>query len=763
MKTTSSTYNWITMKKNICLSIALLLLAQTWLSAQVAINTDATTPNASAMLDIKSNSRGLLVPRLTTAQRTAIASPADGLWAYDTDTKSFWFFKGGIGWQEMSNGGGGLTLPFTGTAASNGPLFTITNTSTGGAILARAGTGGNGVWTSTGYLGGSGVLADNTVGGEAVTGRTTSTITTPAGAVVGRNDGPGYGVYGFVATDASGAGIGVLGRAGINNGKGAAGHFENINGSSNSTALESVTNGIGSGLTVINTNPSNVANIVHVATTGPGVIADHSVGNAGNFFMNNTNGVGAGVRGEVNSIFGNNGTAGVYGVASGSGGYGGYFEHSSTTGFGNALAVINAGLGTTAQFNVNNGANNQPVLNVATSGTGSAAVFSNPNSATTANVVNVTGIGPGVIADHSTGNAGNFFMNNTSGVGAGVRGEVNSIFGNNGTAGVYGVASGSGGYGGYFEHSSTTGFGRAMQVVNAGLGVGAAFSNSNAANTQAVVRIDNTTTAIANALEVVSSGPGSIGNHSTGNAANFFANNTSGVGAGVRGEVNSIFGNNGTAGVYGIASGTGGYGGYFEHSSSTGFGIALFVINAGQGNAMVVNQNGTSGDPAVFRLNGVNVARISRAGTGFFNGGTVNSGADLAEAFDVSGQKAEYEPGDVLAIATDADRRVQKSQQAYSSLVVGVYATKPGVLLNEENVDADLSDKVPMGVVGVIPTKVCNENGPIRRGDILVSASKPGYAMKADVNVLKPGQAIGKALQEFDGETGKIKVLVNVR
>jgi len=35
--------------------------------------------------------------------------------------------------------------------------------------------------------------------------------------------------------------------------------------------------------------------------------------------------------------------------------------------------------------------------------------------------------------------------------------------------------------------------------------------------------------------------------------------------------------------------------------------------------------------------------------------------------------------------------------------------------------------------------------------------------MKADLNLLKPGQAIGKALQEFVGETGKIKVLVNVR
>jgi len=83
--------------------------------------------------------------------------------------------------------------------------------------------------------------------------------------------------------------------------------------------------------------------------------------------------------------------------------------------------------------------------------------------------------------------------------------------------------------------------------------------------------------------------------------------------------------------------------------------------------------------------------------------------------------------------------------------------------LTEENIDNNLGDKVPMGVVGVIPTKVCNENGPIRRGDILVTASRPGYAMKADLAKLKPGQAIGKALQEFDGETGKIKVLVSVR
>ena len=79
-----------------------------------------------------------------------------------------------------------------------------------------------------------------------------------------------------------------------------------------------------------------------------------------------------------------------------------------------------------------------------------------------------------------------------------------------------------------------------------------------------------------------------------------------------------------------------------------------------------------------------------RAGKGFFNGGTQNSGADIAEAFDVTGNIKEYEAGDVLVISTRQDRAVEKSSQPYSTLVAGVYATKPGVLLTEENIDDDL-------------------------------------------------------------------------
>ena len=116
--------------------------------------------------------------------------------------------------------------------------------------------------------------------------------------------------------------------------------------------------------------------------------------------------------------------------------------------------------------------------------------------------------------------------------------------------------------------------------------------------------------------------------------------------------------------------------------------------------------------------------RINGAGRGFFNGGTQVGGADVAEYFDVEGSKAQYEPGDVLIISQSADREVEKSATPYSTLVAGVYATNPGVLLTEKNAEADQHDEmVPMGVIGVIPTKVCLEGGAIKRGDLLVTSS----------------------------------------
>jgi hypothetical protein len=86
------------MKKIFLLLIACGLLSLTTFS-QVGIGT--TTPDGSAMLEVKSTAKGILVPRMTSAQRVAIATPAEGLKVYDTDTKTFWFYNGS-GWVQTN-------------------------------------------------------------------------------------------------------------------------------------------------------------------------------------------------------------------------------------------------------------------------------------------------------------------------------------------------------------------------------------------------------------------------------------------------------------------------------------------------------------------------------------------------------------------------------------------------------------------------------------------------------------------------------------
>ena len=69
--------------------------------AQVGINNDGSTPDASAMLDVKSTSSGFLIPRMTATQRDAISSPATGLLVFVTDDNNFYFYNGSA-WEQFS-------------------------------------------------------------------------------------------------------------------------------------------------------------------------------------------------------------------------------------------------------------------------------------------------------------------------------------------------------------------------------------------------------------------------------------------------------------------------------------------------------------------------------------------------------------------------------------------------------------------------------------------------------------------------------------
>jgi Head domain of trimeric autotransporter adhesin len=82
------------------------ILTYNFCNAQsLAINTDGSTASNSAILDVKSFTKGILVPRMDSAQRAAIATPATGLLVYQTNKDSGFYYYNGAGWlQIVSNG-----------------------------------------------------------------------------------------------------------------------------------------------------------------------------------------------------------------------------------------------------------------------------------------------------------------------------------------------------------------------------------------------------------------------------------------------------------------------------------------------------------------------------------------------------------------------------------------------------------------------------------------------------------------------------------
>ena len=76
------------MRIKFCLFVLFLMINSSFLFSQVSINLDGSNPNNSAMLDVKSNNKGFLPPRMTHAEMNAIPNPADGLIVYCTDCRS---------------------------------------------------------------------------------------------------------------------------------------------------------------------------------------------------------------------------------------------------------------------------------------------------------------------------------------------------------------------------------------------------------------------------------------------------------------------------------------------------------------------------------------------------------------------------------------------------------------------------------------------------------------------------------------------------
>src|SRR5580704_15858981 len=91
------------------MAIAISLTSQTTNAQGLSVNTSGAKADTSAMLDVSSTSKGMLVPRMNTTQRNNITLPATGLMIYQTDGTSGFYYNSGTStspiWATVGGGG----------------------------------------------------------------------------------------------------------------------------------------------------------------------------------------------------------------------------------------------------------------------------------------------------------------------------------------------------------------------------------------------------------------------------------------------------------------------------------------------------------------------------------------------------------------------------------------------------------------------------------------------------------------------------------
>jgi len=181
----------------------------------------------------------------------------------------------------------------------------------------------------------------------------------------------------------------------------------------------------------------------------------------------------------------------------------------------------------------------------------------------------------------------------------------------------------------------------------------------------------------------------------------------------------------------------------------------------------------------------VGIQLVESGGNSFFRNGNVGIGtsaptAKLHVAGDVKVDgniAAKYQDvaewvrapsplpaGTLVVIDPTEINQVQLASEAYDTRVAGVISLRPGILLGEAG-----DDKAKVAHSGRVKVKADAQFGPIKIGDLLVSSTTPGYAMRSmpieinEFSMHRPGTIIGKALEPLKEGQGEILMLLTLQ
>lgn len=603
----------VTIMKRFLLCLSLASVASFALAQNKTLGVGVTTPNANAALHVESptNNQGMIIPRLSTAQRTAMSAILgandEGMLLYDTDLNTVYVWSGSS-WNTTAQAAGAkLTYPYVdtvnsapansnlmriiynGTGATNvgvahfenlnpqsgfSSLFSRTNSATNGAadfVVNNVANNNDAVGATTNGVGRAGSFSIFNPASQSYALFATTNGDSLGAAVYGHNTGNGFGVFGR----SSGTKFASAAVIGEHDGTGdAAGVFRINNASNNYSALYGETNG-----------------------GGPALMSDQKGTGTGASIYNN--GTGPNTHGIYVQTNANTGGQTIFAAQLGTG-RAGQFQITNTANTNSAIRAFTSGLGNAGYFTVNNAANTFPAILTQTNGTGAALVAEN------------TGTANAIAAIFKTTNAANTYpaiQASTAGIGPGVRviqeptavgggmdvfiqNPANNSMGFNvyhqgtGGAGAFIIANGSSGSTAVYGETNGTGGAGSFKIANASSNNTALYSETNGTGNAIVGRsIGTARSAFFEYNNASGSTPGVTVVHN-GNGGNGFESLHSGTGDAIFAQAA-----NGSAGNFQVTNGTNPASAAFAMTNSpTGFGMGM--MNTAGGNAFGIFQGG---------------------------------------------------------------------------------------------------------------------------------------------------------------------------